>query len=59
MDPDDEELWNYEEPDWEPDPHPDICMNCGCPGRLVKDGEYECPNCGDIWDIYEPPPDVP
>jgi len=40
-------------------PDPDVCINCGCPGRNVQGGEYECPECGNIWDIYEPAPEVP
>jgi len=47
------EEYNAEPPD------PDVCMNCGCPGRNVQGGEYECPECGNIWDIYEPAPEVP
>lgn len=35
------------------------CFNCGCWGTEIADGEYECGNCGDMWSIYEPPPDVP
>lgn len=35
------------------------CFNCGCWGIEIADGEYECGNCGDIWSIYEEPPDIP
>lgn len=34
------------------------CFNCGAWARQVADGEFEC-ECGDIWNIYEPSPDVP
>jgi len=35
------------------------CYNCGCYGRDMGDGEYECENCGNTWNIYTGPPDVP
>ena len=34
------------------------CFNCGAWARQVADGEFEC-ECGDIWNIYEPPPGIP
>jgi hypothetical protein len=34
------------------------CFNCGAWARQVTDGEFEC-ECGDIWNIYEPPPEIP
>lgn len=49
-----------EPPEYDPEaPDPTVCYNCGCPGRFMQGGEYKCPNCGNIWDIYEPPPEVP
>lgn len=37
------------------------CFNCGC--RATEDpdhpGEYHCPNCGDVWDVNEPAPQIP
>lgn len=35
------------------------CYNCGSWGIEIADGEYECPECGDIWNVYEPNPDIP
>ena len=29
------------------------CLNCDCYGFRLGDGEYECRNCGNIWNIYE------
>jgi len=57
IDPD-EEYEEWDEYDAEP-PDPDVCFNCGCPGRNIEGGEYECPECGNIWDIYTPAPEVP
>lgn len=37
----------------------DQCYNCGAYGRELGNGEYCCPICGDTWNIYEPPPDIP
>lgn len=34
------------------------CFNCGAWARQIADGEFEC-ECGDIWNIYEPPPEIP
>ncbi|MHA2265225.1 MAG: hypothetical protein ACXAEN_22755 [Candidatus Thorarchaeota archaeon] len=35
------------------------CYNCGCWANDLAQGDYECPNCGDAWNIYEPPPEIP
>jgi hypothetical protein len=37
------------------------CYNCGCWALENPwcSGEFECPCCGDTWNIYEPPPDIP
>jgi len=53
-----EDYEEWDEYEAEP-PDPDICYNCGCAGKNIRDGEYICPNCGDEWDIYAPAPEVP
>lgn len=32
---------------------PTVCLNCGCYGFCLGDGDYECRNCGNEWNIYE------
>ena len=53
------EIQLSEWPDWWATPE-DICLDCGCYGKQGwNDGEYRCPNCGNEWDVHEPPPDIP
>ena len=37
------------------------CYNCGTWAleNPWHEGEYECPVCGDIWNVYESAPQVP
>lgn len=55
--------WEYENDALDPEPEaPDTtarCYNCGCYGDDLGDGEFECPNCGNTWNIYVEPPQVP
>ena len=40
----------------------DKCYNCGYYAKevgLEGSGEYWCPFCGDGWNIYDEPPEVP
>jgi len=64
---DNAEPWSWPE---DPLPYPDVeredwengrCYNCGYWARADPDhpGEFECENCGDTWNIYEPPPEIP
>lgn len=60
LDPEDYVLMDYEpELDFDEDEWKrGRCFNCGAWARQVANGEFEC-ECGDIWNIYEPPPEIP
>ena len=60
IDPDDYVLMDYEpELDFDEDEWKrGRCFNCGAWARQIADGEFEC-ECGDIWNIYEPQPEIP
>jgi hypothetical protein len=59
-DPDEYVLMDYEpELDFDEDEwRRGRCFNCGAWATEIAPGEFEC-ECGDIWNIYEEPPDIP
>lgn len=46
-----EPVLDYKDQEWPEPDDPSLCLNCGCYGNAGRSGEYECPNCGDVWDI--------
>ena len=60
--PDDPDPEDYQLMDYEPELEFDLdewkrgrCLNCGAWAVQIAEGEYECCECGDIWNIYEMP----